>query len=181
MLVGLVTDGRIAVKKKAIVTLGALIPSSSPGVFGALSNTVLDALRSGATSSEVRRTYISLVGTLARSSPAKVGGVLKDVMPSVLEVCKADEDEDDEAAEAREVGLQVRFFLLFQRLGARPGEGLLTVRELLAEQTLEILILKCPTEITPFINQILQVSSTLVVFDPVRLLTFASMTNAHPD
>lgn len=58
---------------------------------------------------------------------------------------------------------------------------MLTVRELLAEQTLEILILKCPTEITPFINQILQVSSTLVVFDPVRLLTLASMMSVHPD
>lgn len=108
VLVSLIADGRVAVKKKAIAALGALIPSSSPKVFTSLSRTLLEALKNAGTHSDVSRTYIALVGTLAKSSPARIGGVLKDVMPSVLEVCKADEEEEEGVEEAREVGLQVR-------------------------------------------------------------------------
>jgi cullin-associated NEDD8-dissociated protein 1 len=109
VLVVLIADGRVAVKKKAIAAIGALIPSSSPKIFTSLAKTLLDALKDGKTHADVGRTYIALVGTLAKSSPARVGGVLKEVMPSIIDVCKADEDEAEGAEEAREVGLQVRF------------------------------------------------------------------------
>lgn len=164
VLISLIADGRVAVKKKAISTIGALVPSSGPRIFSSLANTLLDALKDGGTHADVGRTYIALVGTLAKSSPARVGGVLKEVMPSIIDVCKADEDEAEGAEEAREVGLQVR--LSSSHLS--PSGRMLNSSQLGRRQTLETLMLRCPTEITPFINQILQVSTNLVSYDPVR-------------
>ena len=126
MLVGLLSTGRQAVKKKAIVALGqppislfvtvrrylildlfrpnvagALVTSSSPKIFTSLSKTLITTLASPSTSAEVSRAYIQLIGTLSRSAPQKTGQALKEVMPAILKTCKSEDDE------GREVGLAV--------------------------------------------------------------------------
>lgn len=82
-------------------------------------------------------------------------------MPSVLQVCKNEEDE-----EGKEVALAVSLSPA-SRLSRNEK---LTFRPFGVWQTLESLILKCPTEITPFINSILAVGVELVAYDPVRRL-----------
>lgn len=95
--------------------LGSLISSSVPKIFTSLSKTLISTLSDSSTSPEVSRAYIMLVGTLSRSAPQKTGQVIKEVMPSILQICRNEEDED-----GREVGLAVSFHLsLFELSGSR--------------------------------------------------------------
>lgn len=41
-------------------------------------------------------------------------------------------------------------------------------------QTLESLVLRCPTEVTPFISEIMGVATESVAYDPVRLVIHRS-------
>ncbi|CED83922.1 TATA-binding protein-interacting protein [Phaffia rhodozyma] len=142
VLQGLLLSGRPAVKKKAIVTLGSLVPASTPAIFSSLTESLTNTLSSASSNSEseeVIRAYIQLVGTLARSSPQKTGGILKDVMGVILQSCELENgEEEDGREEDREAGLT----------------------------TLESLILQCPKEIIPFTSSIADLAIRLISYDP---------------
>lgn len=102
--------------------------------------------------------YAALLGTLGKTSPAKVGKILQDVVPGILSLSEATEEED-----ALEASMTV----------SRRGSTFATVDWLTRlapcdRQTLEILVVRCPTEITPFLTQITARASGLLKYDPVR-------------
>lgn len=94
-----------------------MISASSPSVFNSLTDSLTSTLSpssASSTPSEVTRAYIQLVGTLAKSSPQQMGGILKEVIEVILQSCKLqNEEEEDGREDDREVGLTVSGFEYF--------------------------------------------------------------------
>ena len=103
---------------------------------------------------EEQRTTVQLVAAVARHSPQKVDSVIGVVTPGVLEAAAREDDE------LREYALQVG--LLGFAVGVRADFVLVLL------QALEVFILRCPTEVTPFLPQIIQVGVKYIKYDPVR-------------
>ncbi|KAG7530369.1 hypothetical protein FFLO_05085 [Filobasidium floriforme] len=144
VLLHLLSSSRPHIRKRSIVALGYLVPTSTREVFKVLSERLIGVLGDGTEEMEteedegidetVKKTaYAALVGTLGKTSPAKVGKILQDVVPGILSLSEATEEED--ALEA-------------------------------SMTTLEILVVRCPTEITPFLTQITARASGLLKYDP---------------
>ncbi|GAA6010571.1 hypothetical protein JCM10207_007744 [Rhodosporidiobolus poonsookiae] len=96
-LTPLLSNGRAAVRKRAVSTLAVLISTSSASpalLTGLLNDTVLPSLKGD--SDKKLRTSISLVGALARTAPSQLGGKVGELVPLVL---RGSEKEDDEGKE----------------------------------------------------------------------------------
>jgi cullin-associated NEDD8-dissociated protein 1 len=97
----LLTHGRPAVRKRAIVTLSHFVPLSAPELSGQLLSTVVIPNLQTSAPIEKQRTTVNLVAAIVRASPQRLVSALGAIVPGILRVV----DQDDE--ELREGALQV--------------------------------------------------------------------------
>jgi len=102
----LLTHGRPAVRKRAIVTLSHFVPLSAPELSGQLLSTVVIPNLQTSAPVEKQRTTVNLVAAIARASPQRLASGLGAIVSGILRVV----DQDDE--ELREGALQVNFSLV---------------------------------------------------------------------
>lgn len=118
VLLNLFASPRAHIRKRAIIATGYLIPSSTKEVFQVLSERLIGVLGAGADEMETdensaideitkKTAYASLVGTLGKTSPAKIGRILDEIVPGILDLSEATEEE-----EALEASMTVRLSLL---------------------------------------------------------------------
>jgi len=118
VLLNLLASPRAHIRKRAIIATGYLIPSSTKEVFQVLSERLIGVLGAGADEMETdensaideitkKTAYASLVGTLGKTSPAKIGRILDEIVPGILDLSEATEEE-----EALEASMTVRLSLL---------------------------------------------------------------------
>lgn len=79
------------VKKRALAGIGALLVHFNDAQVSSFVAAITESFESVQLSTEHRKFLIATVGTLARSSPAKFGPYLNDVVPHVLKVLSQEE------------------------------------------------------------------------------------------
>ncbi|BGP50195.1 hypothetical protein JCM10450v2_006106 [Rhodotorula kratochvilovae] len=93
----LLAHGRAAVRKRTVATLAVLIPSAhAPALLDSLLTETVVPVLERADAGDALRTSISLVGALARSAPAQVGGKAAALIPLVLHGADRGDDEGKE-------------------------------------------------------------------------------------
>ncbi|KZT24708.1 TIP120-domain-containing protein [Neolentinus lepideus HHB14362 ss-1] len=128
----LLSHPRIAVRKRAILTIAQYAPVSPNELFGSLlSRDILPCLVSGA-NFDKQTTTVQLVAAIIRHSPTQISPSLGEIVPGILEAVRRDDDE------LRESCLQA----------------------------LETLVLRCPQEMTPFLNSVVQIGNQYIKYDP---------------
>uniref|UniRef100_A0A3B1K374 Cullin-associated and neddylation-dissociated 2 (putative) n=1 Tax=Astyanax mexicanus TaxID=7994 RepID=A0A3B1K374_ASTMX len=86
------TSPRMAVRKRAIIALGHLVPSCSPALFTQLTEHLMGEMtRGGATANT--RTYIQCLTTVIRQGGHRVGEHLEKIIPLVVKFCSVEDDE----------------------------------------------------------------------------------------
>jgi len=121
VLLNLLASPRAHIRKRAIIATGYLIPSSTKDVFQVLSERLIGVLGDGADEMETdensaidqitkKTAYTSLVGTLGKTSPTKIGKILDEIVPGILDLSEATEEE-----EALEASMTVSFPTQFER------------------------------------------------------------------
>lgn len=116
VLLLLLSNSRPHIRKRSIHAIGQLIPSASNETFETLSQAIVSVFSDGSDedmeteeesdlAESVKRTaYSGLVGTLGKTSPAKIGKVLESIIPGILALSELTEDE--EALEASMMTLE---------------------------------------------------------------------------
>ena len=147
---------------------GLLIPASTQTIFSTLSSSFLEELSTPTgTSPESLRSAVSLVSALSRTSPALLGSILPSLVPLLIAVARAaasssasgsgamntDDDNSDSGADS-------------DADERTPGDD--ELREVCL-QTFETLLLRCPAEIAPFVEDIVAIAGEAVSYDPVSL------------
>ena len=136
ILLGAVENNRAAVRKRGMLALSALGACSTSEVFTALAEFIVDALSRSSANTDLVRTVVQLQGALAKTCPRRLGRRLPEFMPRLIHITTSEQAEEED--ELREACLQ----------------------------TMEYVVLRCPTEVTPFIGQIVDLSITLLKHDP---------------
>ncbi|XP_053530044.1 cullin-associated NEDD8-dissociated protein 2 [Ictalurus punctatus] len=86
------TSPRMAVRKRAIMALGQLVPSSSPAVFMQLTEYLMGELARGAPAANTR-TYIQCLTAISQHGGHRVGEHLEKIIPMVVKFCSVEDDE----------------------------------------------------------------------------------------
>ncbi|XP_041743200.1 cullin-associated NEDD8-dissociated protein 2 isoform X2 [Coregonus clupeaformis] len=86
------TSPRMAVRKRAIMALGHLVPSCSTALFTQLTEHLLAELGRGQQTSTTR-TYIQCLATVSRQGGHRVGEHLEKIIPMVVKFCSVEDDE----------------------------------------------------------------------------------------
>ncbi|XP_029630126.1 cullin-associated NEDD8-dissociated protein 2 isoform X3 [Salmo trutta] len=86
------TSPRMAVRKRAIMALGHLVPSCSKTLFTQLTEHLLAELGRGQQTSTTR-TYIQCLATVSRQGGHRVGEHLEKIVPMVMTFCSVEDDE----------------------------------------------------------------------------------------
>lgn len=94
------------------------------------------ALTLSKSKTEVLRTFVQLLGALSKTCPRRLGRRMPEFMPRILDMLSSEETQEDD--ELREAILQA----------------------------LDSIILRCPTEVTPFILPAAEASVSLLRHDP---------------
>lgn len=128
----LLKHNRVAVRKRAIVTIAQFIPGSAPNVFNAVLKDYIMPSWGGSVPLDRRVTAVQLVGAIARTAPQKLGPVVGELLPGIFSAISKDDPELKESC----------------------------------LQTLESLVLRCPQEITPCLNQIINAGLEYIKYDP---------------
>jgi len=87
-------------KKKAVTALSALAAYFTEGLLGMRVSLTIERLRVPHLTSQQRRLYLTVFGSLARSIPQKFGPYLKTLAPFVLAPLSQQELDDQQEAEA---------------------------------------------------------------------------------
>eukprot|EP01104_Vermistella_antarctica_P019462 TRINITY_DN762_c0_g1_i1.p1 TRINITY_DN762_c0_g1~~TRINITY_DN762_c0_g1_i1.p1 ORF type:complete len:1331 (-),score=413.33 TRINITY_DN762_c0_g1_i1:65-3832(-) len=131
------TSIRTSSRKKAISCLARLsVHMPDPQFKGLVANLVEKA--GTAKKAKNIRTFIQALGAISRSVAHRLGGFMKDVIPLVAKYCDDKGGKFDKDDELRENCFQ----------------------------TFESLVLRCPAEITPFLDQIIALSLEYIKYDP---------------
>ncbi|KAA1468316.1 TIP120-domain-containing protein [Dentipellis sp. KUC8613] len=93
VLTPLLSHPRIAVRKRAILTLSEFVPITAPERTSELLLTEVIPNLTPAASADKQRTTVQLVAALARSAPQQVAGGIKEIVPSILQAVQRDDDE----------------------------------------------------------------------------------------
>ena len=136
ILLGALENNRAAVRKRAMLALSALGSSSTSEVFTSLAEFIAATLSRPNASIELVKTAVQLLGALAKACPRRLGRRLPEFMPRLLHITTSEKAEEED--ELREACLQ----------------------------SMENIVLRCPTEVTPFVTQVVEVSITLLKYDP---------------
>ncbi|KAJ8260325.1 hypothetical protein GJAV_G00179670 [Gymnothorax javanicus] len=86
------TSPRLAVRKRAIIALGHLVPTCSPALFTQLTSHLLTEL-GRAPPTSTTRTYIQCLATISRQGGHRVGEHLVKIVPMVVKFCNVEDDE----------------------------------------------------------------------------------------
>ncbi|KAM9443780.1 cullin-associated NEDD8-dissociated protein 2 [Clarias gariepinus] len=86
------TSPRMAVRKRAIMALGQLVPSSSPAIFMQLTDHLMGELVRGAPAANTR-TYIQCLTAISQHGGHRVGEHLEKIIPMVVKFCNVEDDE----------------------------------------------------------------------------------------
>lgn len=138
------------VKKRALAGIGALLVHFNDAQVNSFVAAITKNLQNPQLTVEQRRYFIASIGTLARSSPAKFGLYLDDVVPHVLLVLSQEEmlssasvsdeegDMDPEIEELRETALM----------------------------SLEALLGSCPVDMQPHLAEAIEAALRYLKYDP---------------
>jgi len=138
-------------KKRAVVALAVLAPYLTSAVLGSLLQKIQAALSDPHLSAIMRRLYITILGSLARSIPHQLGTHLTQLVPQVLAALSPEELESQlEAMSEGDEQLSIEFS---------------EVREA-ALVALEAFLSSCGTEMRPFTDDIIAASLRYLKFDP---------------
>eukprot|EP01083_Nonionella_stella_P042265 114251_1 len=128
-----------ALRKRVGGTLGALVHVLTDRDFSSVMDKVIGKIGEITRRDDVLFTYIQSIGVISRNAGSRIGRYLDKIIPLLTRFCKSTDEERSEAViELRENCLQA----------------------------FESLILRCPSTITPHINDIITISLELVSFDP---------------
>ncbi|XP_032892680.1 cullin-associated NEDD8-dissociated protein 1-like [Amblyraja radiata] len=83
---------RLAVRKRAIISLGHLVMSCSSCLFSELMDHLMVELSKNESTS-MTRTYIQCIGAISRQAGHRVGEHLENIIPLVVKYCNVDDDE----------------------------------------------------------------------------------------
>ncbi|KAF7693162.1 hypothetical protein HF521_008478 [Silurus meridionalis] len=86
------TSPRMAVRKRAIMALGQLVPSSSPAIFLQLTEHLMSELSRGATAANTR-TYIQCLTAISQHGGHRIGEHLEKIIPMLVKFCNVEDDE----------------------------------------------------------------------------------------
>eukprot|EP01087_Luapelamoeba_hula_P011790 TRINITY_DN324_c0_g1_i1.p1 TRINITY_DN324_c0_g1~~TRINITY_DN324_c0_g1_i1.p1 ORF type:complete len:1220 (+),score=279.85 TRINITY_DN324_c0_g1_i1:138-3797(+) len=131
------TSTRVAARKRAISCLGYLSISTPDKLFGDLVSYILGTIEKSKKANHIR-TLISVIGAISRSVGYRLGKFLEDknVIPLLAKYLHDDRFENDD--EMRENCFQ----------------------------TFESLVLRCPSEIRPFLPVVIKESLEYIKYDP---------------
>ena len=133
------------IRKKAATCLGSLAVVSSDALLNRLVEKVLEMIepsspRSSSAESDTR-TLIQTIGTISRTVGYRLGRHLDSLIPLVIKFCGDPNDESQHNDVANEL-----------REHCFPA--------------LESFVLRCPREVTPYLDQILALSFAFMKYDP---------------
>jgi hypothetical protein len=97
-LLSLLSSSRTHIRKRAIISLGYLLPVSESKVFDSLSQSLEMVLQEGTKNDPKKVAYAQLVGGLAKVMPGRVGPILNGLINGILGLTF--EMEDEEAVES---------------------------------------------------------------------------------
>lgn len=138
-------------KKRAVVALAVLAPYLTSTVLGGLLQKIEAALSNSQQPPIMRRLYITILGSLARSIPHQLGTHLPQLVPQVLAALSTEELESQlEAMSEGDEQLSIEFS---------------EVREA-ALVALEAFLSSCGTEMRPFTGDIIAACLRYLKFDP---------------
>ncbi|KXJ93498.1 TATA-binding protein interacting [Microdochium bolleyi] len=138
-------------KKRAVVALAVLATYLSPAVLGGLLQKIQTGLGSNQLPPIMRRLYINILGSLARSIPHQIGTHLPELMPRVMSALSQEElDAQLEAVSEGDEQQSIEFN---------------EVREA-ALVALEAFLSSCGAEMRPFTDDIIAASLRYLKFDP---------------
>ncbi|KAK5167438.1 uncharacterized protein LTR77_007137 [Saxophila tyrrhenica] len=138
-------------KKKAVAALSALAPYFSEGLLAHHVTNTIEKLRSPHLTSQQRRLYITVYGSLARSIPQKFGPYLKTLTPFVLAPLSDIELKQQEAVEAEADG--------------ERDTQLEEVREA-GFIALENFLQACPSDMKPYKKDVLEAATRFLKYEP---------------
>jgi len=131
------TSTRIAVRKRAISCLGFLSISTPDNLFADLINYILDTIKKAKKAGHIR-TLISVIGAISRSVGFRMGRFLadKDIVGLLIKYLNDEKFESDDE-------LKENCF-----------------------QTFESLVLRCPAEVKPYLDKIIEQCLIFIKHDP---------------
>lgn len=139
------------VKKRAVVALAILGPYLSDDVLSALLTKVTTALGQKSLSPVMRKLYITILGSMARSIPFQLGEHLPTFLPYILTALGKDE-------------LQIQLDAISEGHDQATAE-FNEVREA-ALITLEALLASCGTQMRPFTGEVISSCLRYLKYDP---------------
>ena len=138
-------------KKKAVIALSSLAPFFSDALLSQHITNSIDKLRSPHLTSQQRKLYISIYGSLARTIPTKFGPYLKTLAPFVLSPLSEMELEQQREAEAEADG--------------ERDVALEEAREA-ALVALESILQACPQDTKAYTKDIIDAALRFLKYDP---------------
>ena len=139
------------VKKKAVIAISLLAVHVPDRLLTVLLSNVMDAFRSPKLTLPKRRLLLTMVGSLSRSSPRRIGPYLKSLAPFVLAALSEKEFEKYEEDVAED---------------GTTNPDVEEVREA-ALVALESFLSSCSNDMRPFTNEAIEASLRYVTYDPM--------------
>ncbi len=139
------------IKKKAVLAISLLAVHIPDRLLKSLVSNITESIRSSKVTLAKRRLFLSVVGSLSRSIPHRIGPSLKSLAPIVLAALNEKEFEqyEDDAAEDGTTNTEVE-----------------EVREA-ALVALEGFLSTCSNDMRPFTNEAIESSLRYVSYDPM--------------
>eukprot|EP00455_Lapot_gusevi_P028577 TRINITY_DN3053_c0_g2_i1.p1 TRINITY_DN3053_c0_g2~~TRINITY_DN3053_c0_g2_i1.p1 ORF type:complete len:1239 (+),score=571.04 TRINITY_DN3053_c0_g2_i1:71-3787(+) len=136
----LLDSRRVDLRKRVSNTLGPLVCCTGDRSFKGLMELVISKIETSSSRNETLYTYIQTIGVISRNAGVRVGRYLPHIVPVLKKFCPVpnDGDHSDAVKELRENCLQA----------------------------FESILLRCPNEVTPYINDILNISIHYMCLDP---------------
>ena len=139
------------VKKKAVIAISLLAAHISDRLLSNLASNIIESFRSSHLTLPKRRLLITMIGSLSRSVPHRVGPYLKSLAPFVLSALSENEFEEYEEDAAED---------------GTPNADVEEVREA-ALVALEGFLSSCSNDMRPFTNEAIDASLRFVAYDPM--------------
>ena len=142
--------GNSVVKKRAVVAVSMLAHYLAEDLLNAFIGRAVSVLSQRKLSPMTRRLYITILGSMARSIPHRLGGHLSQLIPFIMAALGDEELQAhlEEISEGREAGLEFN-----------------EVREA-ALVALEAFLSSCPTQMRPFTDTSIDACIRYLKFDP---------------
>ena len=151
-LLSILSSGRLNIRKRAIPALGALI-SNNPTLFDQVKPHVSQGLAAGGDAAKV---WANVLASLARGlNASKVGVLVNEANVVELVLAQTEDPEETDMVEGA---------LVVSRLFAPRFHCVMLCAH---DQALEVLVIRCPTEMSPYVTGLTEKVLELVRYDPV--------------